>query len=163
MILKQWFFLESLDTTVNCHSVEWVSYADTGNYKSWFNFVTPKISLVILLLTFCHVILFLLVGRICCLINLYNTNPNWQFLCSYHLPAWYCIDIVRRNSVFIIHVCVKQFFLSHSKPYQCAENNDPCKLMMTINICLSLVEISWEVRWRRRRPWYHRWGVAAFD
>ena len=103
MILKQWFFLESLDTTVNCHSVEWVSYADTGNYKSWFNFVTPKISLVILLLTFCHVILFLLVGRICCLINLYNTNPNWQFLCSYHLPAWYCIDIVRRNSVFIIH------------------------------------------------------------
>ena len=154
------------DTTVNCHSVEWVSYADTGNYKSWFNFVTPKISLVILLLTFCHVIIFLLVGRICCLINLYNTNPNWQFLCSYHLPAWYCIDIVRRNSVFIIHgnySVLSSFSLVILSLTECAENNDPCKLMITINICLSLVEISWEVRWRRRRPWYHRWGVAAFD
>ena len=46
--------------------------------------LTPKVSFVILLTVY-QTILILLVWRIC------------------HLSTWYCIDIVRRDSVFVTH------------------------------------------------------------
>ena len=56
---------------------------------------TPKIFYVILL-TVCHTILMMSVQRI------WN-SLNLTFLSSHHSMAWYCIDIVRRNSVLVTH------------------------------------------------------------
>ena len=54
-----------------------------------------KISLVILLCVY-HTIFVMLILRICYWINLYS--PNFFFY-SHQLLAWYCIDVVRRNSL----------------------------------------------------------------
>ena len=69
------------------------------NLKS-FNPFIPKISLVILLTVY-HTILLMLVWRIWYWMN-YN-YPNWYFPLVHHLSAWYCIDIVRRNSLLVTH------------------------------------------------------------
>ena len=62
------------------------------------NPLTPKITLVILLIV-CHIVLVMLVWRICYWI--YLQSPKWY---SHHLSAWYCNDIVRRNSVWSLMV-----------------------------------------------------------
>ena len=59
----------------------------------------PKILLVILL-TVCHTIL-MLVWRIWCWIHYYCNPLIYNFLYSHFSSAWYCIDIVRRNSVLV--------------------------------------------------------------
>ena len=49
------------------------------------------------LLTICHIILMMFRE-----FGIGSTNPMIDILLySHHLPAWYCIDIVRRNSVLI--------------------------------------------------------------
>ena len=53
-------------------------------FSGFLNPLTPKVSFVILLTVY-QTILILLVWRIC------------------HLSTWYCIDIVRRDSVFVTH------------------------------------------------------------
>ena len=64
------------------------------------NRLTSKISFVILL-TVCHKVLVMLVLRIKGSTN----NPLTDiFLYSHHLSAWYCIDIVRRNSWLLMGV-----------------------------------------------------------
>ena len=79
--------------------LKWYVAVQCVYVTTWFqmqfdvNPLTPKISLVILL-TVCHTVLVMLVWRIC---------PRWYFLYSRHLYAWYCIDIVRRNSVLVTH------------------------------------------------------------
>ena len=60
-----------------------------------FNPLPLKISLVILLCVY-HTIFVMLILRICYWINLYS--PKFFFY-SHHLLAWYCIDVVRRNSL----------------------------------------------------------------
>ena len=63
------------------------------------NPLTSKISFVILL-TVCHTVLVMLVSRI----KGSTSNPLTDiFLYSHHLSAWYCIDIVRRNSVLVTY------------------------------------------------------------
>ena len=69
-------------------------------HKSVPNTLNPKISLVILL-TICQMIFIMLARGIWYLINW--LSQNWYFLYSHHLSAWYCIDIVRRNSVLVTH------------------------------------------------------------
>ena len=64
------------------------------------NLVNPSISLVILL-TVCNSILRVLFGRIWYW-DLNNPLID-NFLYSHQLSAWYCIDIVRRNSVLVTH------------------------------------------------------------
>ena len=59
----------------------------------------PKI-LFVILLTVCHTIL-ILVWRIWCWIHYYCNPLIYNFLYSHFLSAWYCIDIVRRNSVLV--------------------------------------------------------------
>ena len=65
-----------------------------------FNPLTPKITLLILL-TVCHTVLVMLVWRIW--VGSINSSLINVFLDSHYLPAWYCIDIVRRNSVLVTH------------------------------------------------------------
>ena len=49
------------------------------------------------LLTICHIILMMFRE-----FGIGSTNPMIDILLySHHLPAWYCIDIVRRNSVLV--------------------------------------------------------------
>ena len=63
------------------------------------NRLTSKISFVILL-NVCHKVLVMLVLRI----NGSTNNPLTDiFLYSHHLSTWYCIDIVRRNSVLVTY------------------------------------------------------------
>ena len=59
----------------------------------------PKI-LFVILLTVCHTIL-MLVWRIWCWIHYYCNPLIYNFLYSHFSSAWYCIDIVRRNSVLV--------------------------------------------------------------
>ena len=61
---------------------------------------TLYISIAILLTDF-HTIYRCIVWRVWCWINV--EPPDWYFCYSHHLSAWYCIDIVRRNSVLITH------------------------------------------------------------
>ena len=67
----------------------------------FINLVNPSISLVILL-TVCNSILRVLFGRIWYWRDLNNPLID-IFLYSHQLSAWYCIDIVRRNSVLVTH------------------------------------------------------------
>ena len=64
-------------------------------------FLTPKISLVILLIV-SHIVLVMFLWRI-----IGSTkNPLFViniFLYSRYLSAWYCFDLVRRNSVLVTH------------------------------------------------------------
>ena len=76
------------------------SYTCTQCAHCWFNPLIFKISLVILL-TVCQMILIMLVWRIC-IGSTYNPLLD-IFLYSHHVSAWYCIDIVRRNSVLVTH------------------------------------------------------------
>ena len=70
-------------------------------YQIWnFNPLTPKISLVILCIVW-HVIFMMLVWRIG--VGSTNNPLIYIFLYSHNLLAWYCIDIVRRNSVLVTH------------------------------------------------------------
>ena len=41
-------------------------------------------------------------------------SPNLYVLCSQHLSAWYCIDIVRRNSEFFAHGSYRVKYFIHS-------------------------------------------------
>ena len=66
----------------------------------YINLVNPNISLVILL-TVCDSILRVLFGRIWYW-DLNNPLID-NFLYSHQLPAWYCIDIVRRNYFLVSH------------------------------------------------------------
>ena len=80
---------------------------------------TPKNSMVILL-TICHTILMMLLGKIWYWINWLSPH----FLCFCHFSAWYCNNIVRGNSVLVtlvkglkqsdhnVHVHVEPFFES---------------------------------------------------
>ena len=61
---------------------------------------TLNISIAILLTDF-HTINGCIVWRVWCWINV--EPPDLYFCYSHHFSAWYCIDIVRRNSVLITH------------------------------------------------------------
>ena len=57
---------------------------------------------LVILLTVCYTNLVMLVWRICYWIN--TNNPFiGVFLFSHYLSAWYCFDIIRRNSVLVSH------------------------------------------------------------
>lgn len=66
----------------------------------FINSFTATILLVILL-TLCHTNFFMLLWRILNWIN--QKSFNWYFLSSPHLSAWFCIDIIMRNSVLVSH------------------------------------------------------------
>ena len=63
----------------------------------------------LILLTVCHTILMTLVWRIWYWICL--KSPEWYFLYSYSISSWFCIKIVRRNSVLITHGVDKMYCL----------------------------------------------------
>ena len=67
----------------------------------FINLANPNISLVILL-TVCDSILRVLFGRIRYWRDINNPLID-IFLYFHHLFAWYCIDVVRRNSVLVTH------------------------------------------------------------
>ena len=57
---------------------------------------------LVILLTVCYTNLVMLVWRICYWIN--TNNPFiGVFLFSHYLSAWYCFNIIRRNSVLVSH------------------------------------------------------------
>ena len=88
-----------------------------------FNCLTPKISLVILLVV-CHIVLVMLVWRIWYWIKGDNYYPLVNiFLYSHHLSAWYCFDMVRRNFVLITHGSLR---VNHFKwPFKQAVGTQP--------------------------------------
>ena len=65
--------------------------------KTWNNHLSAQV----IILTVCHTILTMLVWRIW----YGSTNHHLIdiYLCSYHSPACYCIDVVQRNSVMVAH------------------------------------------------------------